>query len=139
LQQYIVVFPDEAGATAMMKSVADPAFPACMSAVITDAYVSLDPDTVTERTALVPIEPRPLATVGDEMGVLAFGGTLQFGGATWDDVGLPPFVRVGRAVTWMNPNSAATVVNGPQGRATPFVDGVRSRSSNASNNLVGTS
>jgi hypothetical protein len=110
-QMYVVVFPDQTGAEAMMVSVADPAFPACMAAVVSAAYSQSDTDVVTNRTPLVAQPPRPLTPVGDEMTVLAFKGSYDLGGTTWTDEGLIPFVRVGRAVFWMNPNSARTPAN----------------------------
>ena len=97
----------------MMASVSDPAFPACMGAIATDAYRAADPAEVTSRTALTPMPPRPLRPVGDEMAVVAITGSFVLDGTTYLDEGLIPFVRVGRAVTWMNPNGAETVTGEP--------------------------
>lgn len=107
MQMYVVVFPDEAGARAMMASVADAAFPSCMAAVVSAAYAASDPDVVQQRSPLVPEAPRPLTPVGDDMVVLAMKGTYVLGGTQYDDEGLLPFVRVGRTVFFLNPNSAA--------------------------------
>jgi hypothetical protein len=110
-QMYVAVFPEQTDAEAMMAAVADPTFPACMAAIVSEAYSQSDTDVVTNRTPLVPEPPRPLTSVGDEMTVLAFKGSYDLGGSTWADEGLIPFVRVGRAVFWMNPNSARTPAN----------------------------
>lgn len=109
MQQYVVVFPDESGALAMMRSVADPTFPACMAAITTAMWSSAE----FVPTPYQPFDPRPLAPVGDEMKVVAVRGTYSYHGADYDDEGLIPFVRVGRAVTWLNPSSAPTVYNTP--------------------------
>ncbi len=108
MEMYVVVFPDEAAAGSMMDSVADPSFPDCLAAVVSEAYDSLDPPAITERTHLSPVPARPLTEVGDEMVVWAMSGTYVVGGTTYLDEGLMPFVRVGRAVFWLNPNSAPT-------------------------------
>lgn len=88
-------------------------YPACMGAIATEAYTALDPVTVSDRTPLAPVPPRTLAPIGDEMAVVALDGSFVLGGITHADQGLIPFVRVGRAVTWMNPNSAETVSGQP--------------------------
>ena len=113
MQQQVIVFADQADAEAMMAAVGDPGFPACLGAITTEAYTAMDPPELTARSALVPAEARPLRAVGDDMVVLRVTGTYVFGGTTFDDDGLTPFVRVGRAVTWMNPNSAVTAINTP--------------------------
>jgi hypothetical protein len=108
MEMYVVVFPDEAAAGAMMDAVADPSFPDCVAAVVSEAYDSLDPPGITERSRLSPVPARPLTEVGDEMVVLAMSGTYVVGATQYRDEGLMPFVRVGRAVFWLNPNSAPT-------------------------------
>ena len=111
-QQYIVVFPDESGAVAMMTSIADASFPACIAAVLTE-YTS-DPSTVvSERTPFIPVPGDPLTPVGDEMTVIRLHSTFQFRGSTFDDANSIPFVRVGHVVVWMNPNSAKNLFNTP--------------------------
>jgi hypothetical protein len=113
MQQYIVVFPDRSAADAMIRSLADPAFPACWSAVVTEAYTGLDQSAgITDRTPQLPAEPRPLAVVGDDMVVLSTTGSFTYAGTVYTDEGLVPFVQVGRAITWMNPSSAPAIGGG---------------------------
>lgn len=110
-QQYVVVFPSEQGAIAMMDALADPAFPECLAAVAQASYEAGN-ESVTGATQR-PAVPRTLAEMGDQMVVLALKGSYVFQGTAYGDEGLVPFVRVGRAIVTMNPNAAESPVGSP--------------------------
>ena len=111
MQQYVAVFADETDAVEMMTLVADEGFADCWAAVATVASVNAGIDIAT---AQVPVAPRTLEEAGDDMTVVELYGTFTSDdGDTSEYAGPTVFVRVGRVVTFINPNAANTILGDP--------------------------
>jgi hypothetical protein len=111
MQQYVAVFPDEATAVEMMDLVDAPNFAECWAVVVHEAYSAMAPGVTWEP--FVPVEPTQLPTVGDNMVVVEVSSTFEYEGDTFQDRGPTVFLRVGRVVTFINPNTAETLSHGP--------------------------
>lgn len=100
IEQDVVVFPTLDGAVAMMDAVADPAFPACWADFGEVALNSLE---CCEGATSEPVEPHAIRRFGDQMVNLAFAGQALINGVPTPGEGAMVFVRVGRAVMFVNP------------------------------------